>query len=134
MIKINTIGKVNNKFKQPAAPEKMRKYNSEIIVKKEYEKGLEGIEENNYLQVIFYFHLSENYKLYGKRRHGSKRGVFASRSPHRPGQVGVTTVKLITRNDNRLEVKGLDAIDGTPVIDIKPYTSTFDEVNYFEKD
>ncbi|MFW5998814.1 MAG: tRNA (N6-threonylcarbamoyladenosine(37)-N6)-methyltransferase TrmO [Bacillota bacterium] len=129
MIEIETIGKVKNSFDQPAPPEEMRKHKSIIEIKPKYEKGLKGIEENDYIQVIFNFHLSEDFRLIGKRRVGKKRGVFASRSPHRPGTVGVTTVKLISRKNNILEVKGLDAVDGTPVIDIKPHTSSFDEIN-----
>ena len=53
-------------------------------------------------------------------------GVFATRSPHRPSPVGETTVRLLECQGNILKVEGLDAIDGTPVIDIKPYVSEFD--------
>jgi tRNA (Thr-GGU) A37 N-methylase len=53
-------------------------------------------------------------------------GLFATRSPHRPNGIGITTVNLLSVDGLTLEVKGLDAIDGTPVLDIKPYTSKFD--------
>lgn len=128
MVQLETIGTVESEFTTPEVPEKMREKKSTIVIKEEYEAGLHKIEECDYLQVIFNFHLTDDYKLKGKRRHGDERGVFASRSPRRPGAVGVTTVKLLTREGNKLRVKGLDAVDGTPVIDIKPYSSRMDEL------
>ena len=129
MIQLETIGTVKSKFTTPAPPEKMRKKKSTILIKEEYEAGLYKIEECDYLQVVFNFHLTNDYQLKGKRRHGEERGVFASRSPRRPGAVGVTTVELLAREGNELRVKGLDAVDGTPVIDIKPYSSRMDDLD-----
>ena len=126
-MEINKIGEVKNKYKKPVGPEEMRKSKSIIEIKEEYVDGLDQIEESQYLQVIFYFHKSEGYDLIAKRRKGSKRGLFASRSPRRPSPVGVTTVELLKRDGNKLYVYGLDAIDGTPVIDIKPYAAFMDQ-------
>jgi len=104
----------------------MRKERSTIVINEEYEDGLYRIEDSEYLQVIFYFDRSQGYELIAERRKGGVRGVFASRTPGRPSPIGVTVVELVQRRGRELEVKGLDALDGTPVIDIKPYVPVFD--------
>ena len=126
-MEINKIGEVKNEYKEPVGPEEMRKSKSIIEIKAEYVDGLEQIEARQYLQIIFFFHKSKGYDLIGKRRKGAKRGLFASRSPRRPSPIGVITVELLKRDGNKLYVYGLDAIDGTPVIDIKPYASFMDQ-------
>ena len=126
---ITKIGVVNSKFKEPANPEKMKEYKSTIIIDEEYQQGLEGLKVGQDLQVIFKFHLIDDYQLFGPKRIGEPRGVFASRSPKRPNGLGVTAVKLIAKDENKLTVKGLDAIDGTPVLDIKPYSKLMDQVD-----
>ncbi|MFW5788064.1 MAG: tRNA (N6-threonylcarbamoyladenosine(37)-N6)-methyltransferase TrmO, partial [Halanaerobiales bacterium] len=113
----------------PAPPDEMRQYESTIEIKPEYEEGLYKIEESDFIVVIFNFHLSESYNLKSERRFGEIKGVFASRSPHRPSPLGVTTVKLLAREKGQLRVKGLDAVDGTPVVDIKPYAEVMDSPN-----
>lgn len=127
MPQLKTIGVIKSEFKKPADIEEMRKHESEIILAPEFKEGLYKIENNKYLQIIFHFHLSEGYNLKGKRRYGKVRGVFASRSPKRPSPIGVTTVELLEREGRKLRVKGLDAVDGTPVFDIKPYSVMIDE-------
>ncbi len=127
MFKIKEIGRIKSKFKKSVGPEKMKNQECIIIIKPEYKEGLYTIERNKYLQVIFYLHKSGDYKLKSSRRHGKIRGLFASRSPNRPSPIGLTTVKLLARDGNKLIVKGLDAIDGTPVLDIKPYSTLMDE-------
>ncbi len=127
MFKIDPIGFVESSFKESAPPEEMRKHQSTIVIKPELADGLYKIERNQYLQIIFYFDQSEGYNLKGPRYHGKERGVFASRSPRRPNPIGVTTVELIKVEGNKLTVDGLDALDGTPVIDIKPYADVMDK-------
>ncbi|KXS43149.1 MAG: formylmethanofuran dehydrogenase subunit E region [Methanolobus sp. T82-4] len=124
---VQCIGIVKGSFKDPTDPEKMRKANSMIVVNEEFEDGLYKIEENKYLQVVFYFDKSDGYELIAERRKGGLRGVFASRAPGRPSPIGVTAVELIDRKGRELMVKGLDALDDTPVIDIKPYVPVFDD-------
>ncbi|MCK8824628.1 tRNA (N6-threonylcarbamoyladenosine(37)-N6)-methyltransferase TrmO [Fuchsiella alkaliacetigena] len=126
MLKIESIGVVKSKFKESADPAEMRKHESTIEIKPEYEEGLYRIEESDYLQVIFNFHLAEGYELKAERRFGGVKGVFASRSPKRPSPLAITTVELLARQGNKLKVKGLDAIDGTPIVDIKPYAAVMD--------
>jgi len=132
-LEIQEIGVVRNNFEEPKIPEEMRDSESTIEIHSGYESGLYGIETSNYLQVLFYFHLSEDYELVAPRRHGEERGVFASRSPHRPSPVGATVVKLLDKNGNNLYVRGLDAVNGTPVIDIKPYADPFDSASTEEE-
>ncbi len=127
MLEVRKIGEVKSRFKEPGDPYEMRQYESEIIIETEFVDGLYKIEDYKHLQIIFHFHQSVGYKLIGPRRYGPERGVFASRSPKRPSPIAVTTVELIERKDNVLRVKGLDAIDGTPVLDIKPYSHEIDK-------
>lgn len=127
------IGEVKSSFSKAAVPREMRKKTSEIVIKAKYLKGLEKLEESEYLVVVFAFHLAEGFDLIGKRRYGGKRGVFASRSPRRPNPIGVTTVKLLAVKQNIIKVKGLDALDGTPVLDIKPYSVEIDTAQNFKR-
>lgn len=127
MAEIKEIGVVKSNITAPADPFFMREQESSILVNEAYTEGLYRIEENEYLTVLFHFHQANGYRLKGPRYDGEVTGVFASRSPRHPGALGVTTVRLLERKGNELRVKGLDAIDGTPVLDIKPYTPSLDE-------
>jgi tRNA (adenine37-N6)-methyltransferase len=105
---------------------------AEIIVDPAFSAGLDNLEEYSHISVIFYFHKSRKpapLKVHPKQRtEPTPVGVFASRSPDRPNALGMTAVKLLERRENVLKVLGLDAIDGTPVIDIKPYIPGMDSV------
>lgn len=133
-MEFNAIGTVKNSFKEAAPLDEIRKDISEIILKDEYIDGLYKIEKYDYLQILYYFDRSDSYNLKAPRHSGEIRGVFASRSPNRPSGIGVTTVKFLERNDNILKVKGLDAINETPVLDIKPYSADLVEASFFEED
>jgi formylmethanofuran dehydrogenase subunit E len=124
MVEIKTIGMVKNEFDDLDDPFKMMKCISKIEIDKIYADGLYRLDECDEIQIIFTFHKSKSYKLRHKNYYGEYKGVFASCSPHRPGSVGVTTVKLLKIEDNVLTVSGLDAINETPVLDIKPAFST----------
>ncbi|MBI4470621.1 MAG: tRNA (N6-threonylcarbamoyladenosine(37)-N6)-methyltransferase TrmO [Acidobacteria bacterium] len=91
----------------------------------EFELGLKDIEGFSHLFVIWVFHASKEFNLEGvppcdDRSHG----VFATRSPRRPNPIGLTVVQLLRRDGLKLHLKGVDMLDGTPVIDIKPYLSS----------
>ncbi len=120
MINIQQIGTVRNRFKEPANPGEMKKNESIIEIDENMVEGLFKIEDSEYIDIVFTFHLSNDYKLKLPTFTGEVKGVFASRSPRRPSPIGVTTVKFLERKGNKLRVTGLDAIDGTPVLDIKP--------------
>jgi tRNA-Thr(GGU) m(6)t(6)A37 methyltransferase TsaA len=95
----------------------------EIEVFEHYEPGLDDIDGFSHLILIFVFHESRERNLYAHPPFdGKKRGVFSTRSPHRPNPIGMTVVKLRSREKNILKISGLDMLEGTPVLDIKPYT------------
>lgn len=127
MAELRTVGMVRNKFDEKADLNEIMEHESVIIVDPEYEEGLYRIDESEYIQVIFHFHLSEGYELKGRVRNGRIKGVFASRTPRRPSGIGTTVVKLTERRGSELRVTGLDALNGTRVLDIKPYVPFMDE-------
>jgi len=101
---------------------------SQIELFKQFEEGLKDIEGFSHIIVIFWFHKSQGYHMLVKTPWDDVlHGLFATRSPHRPCPIGLTIAELISREENILKVKGLDAIDGTPVLDIKPYIPSIDE-------
>ncbi len=122
-ITFEPIGRVENAFDEPAPPEVIRAGESKIILKPELTAGLTGLEPGQQLMVLFYFHRGHDYDLRQHPRgdvNRPKRGVFALRSPRRPVRIGVTVVDLLAIDDNVLRVRGLDALNGTPVLDLKP--------------
>lgn len=90
-----------------------------------------GLEDFSHAEVIFVFHLVDEKKIVTGARHPRnnpdypKVGIFAQRGKNRPNRLGLTTVKILKREGNVLSVTGLDAIDGTPIIDIKPILKEF---------
>lgn len=121
-VTLRPIGYVESEITEPASPDEIRMIESRIILDPALIQGLQGIEPGQQIMVIFYFHHSEGYDLL-QHPHGDrsrpKRGVFALRSPHRPNPIGVTVVELVGIEDNIIRVLGLDAIQGTPVLDLK---------------
>ncbi|MBP1909253.1 tRNA (N6-threonylcarbamoyladenosine(37)-N6)-methyltransferase TrmO [Methanolobus bombayensis] len=121
---MHPIGFVSNDISDPAYAREKKDTVSQIVLKDEYIEALEYITDFDRIEVLFHFHLSAGYSMIQKRRYDGKlAGVFASRSPKRPNGIGVTLVDLLQVDDNILYVTGLDAINGTPVLDIKPYIS-----------
>jgi tRNA-Thr(GGU) m(6)t(6)A37 methyltransferase TsaA len=94
----------------------------------EFEPGLQDIEGFSHLFVIWAFHRSEGFDLLGTPPSDNRpHGVFATRSPRRPNPIGLTVVELLAREGPVLRVRGVDMLDGTPVLDIKPYLSNVPE-------
>lgn len=94
-----------------------------------YEQGLDGIEGFSHLFVVFYMHKNKKAKLRTvPLLEEEERGIFGTRSPSRPNHIGVSTVRLLSKEGRTLNVKGLDVFDGTPVLDIKPYVPKVDLV------
>jgi len=117
------IGYVENGFDEPAAPETIRASESQIVLKPELAAGLLGLEPGQKLLVVFFFDRSVGFDLLQHPRGDQarpKRGVFALRSPHRPNAIGVTEVDILSIDAHVLRVSGLDALNGTPVLDLKP--------------
>jgi tRNA-Thr(GGU) m(6)t(6)A37 methyltransferase TsaA len=91
----------------------------------EFEIGLTDIEGFSHLFVLWEFDRSQNFDLIGKPPFEDRpHGVFATRSPRRPNPIGLTVVSLLRREDCMLHVRGVDMLDGTPILDIKPYLSS----------
>jgi tRNA-Thr(GGU) m(6)t(6)A37 methyltransferase TsaA len=130
-LELKSIGIIHSPYKNTgAAP--YQGYKSEEIAQieifKEFEEGLKDIEGFSHIIVIYWFHKSQGYHLLVKTPwNDSLHGLFTTRSPHRPCPLGLTVVELVAREKNILKVKGLDAIDGTPLLDIKPYIPEVDE-------
>lgn len=122
-IAFQPVGTVRSAFREPENRDWDRVV-SEINIDRKWIKGLKGIEDFSHLIVLF--HLSRakgvNLHVHPKRRMDLPLvGLFSTRTPHRPNPIAMTICRLVKRRGTRLTVKGLDAIDGTPVIDIKPY-------------
>ncbi|MDO9585926.1 MAG: tRNA (N6-threonylcarbamoyladenosine(37)-N6)-methyltransferase TrmO [Syntrophales bacterium] len=93
----------------------------------EFGDGLRDMEGFSHVYLIYHFHQAEPAKLMVKPfLQDVERGVFATRAPCRPNAIGLSIVELISREGNTLNLDGLDILDGTPLLDIKPYTAKFD--------
>lgn len=91
----------------------------------EFAAGLQDIEGFSHLFVIWCFDRSEGFELVGAGpAHDRPHGVFATRSPRRPNPIALTVVELLRRDGNKLYVRGVDMLNGTPILDIKPYMSS----------
>jgi tRNA-Thr(GGU) m(6)t(6)A37 methyltransferase TsaA len=94
----------------------------------EFEPGLVDIEGFSHLFVLWHFHHARDFDLVGRPPVDDRpHGVFATRSPRRPNPIGLTAVELLRREGARLHVRGVDMLDGTPILDIKPYLSSIPE-------
>ena len=95
-----------------------------LEIRAEFEPGLTDIEGFSHLYVIWAFDRSEGFNLVGTPPSDNRpHGVFATRSPRRPNPIGLTVVELLSREGPLLRVRGIDMLDGTPILDIKPYLS-----------
>ncbi len=106
---------------------------SVIVLEEEYAGGLEGIEDFSHAIIIFHLDKAEFIPEKHLRRRAQNRedmplrGIFAQRGKDRPNTIGLTAVEIVSADDRSLTVKGLDAINGTPVLDIKPYYPAYDK-------
>jgi tRNA-Thr(GGU) m(6)t(6)A37 methyltransferase TsaA len=122
VITYEAIGRVENDFDEPTSSETLRTAVSRIVIEPTLSAGLTGLEPGGKVMVVFYFHRSREYDLLQHPRGDQarpKRGVFALHSPHRPNPIGVTVAELLSVEGNVLEVSGLDALNGSPVLDLK---------------
>jgi len=125
-IKLEPIGFVHNGIRKKKR-EGWESVVSEIALSPKYEEGLEGIEEYSHVLVLFWLSRvppnarGRRLKIHPRSRRDLPRvGIFATRTQYRPNPIGLTQVRLLKRDKNILRVKGLDALNGTPVLDIKP--------------
>jgi tRNA-Thr(GGU) m(6)t(6)A37 methyltransferase TsaA len=128
-MKVKPIGLIHSPFRSksgtPIQPSRSRATGT-VEVFKEYEEGLDDIEDFSHLILIYKFNKSRGYRLKVKPfLDGEDRGLFATRYPRRPNQIGLSIVKLLKRQRNILSVEGIDVVDKTPLLDIKPYVPDF---------
>jgi tRNA-Thr(GGU) m(6)t(6)A37 methyltransferase TsaA len=133
-ITLRPIGYVRNGVKEPK-PEHWADVVSRVVIRPELEDALLGLEAWSHIVVVFWPHLIPPEVLGSKHRlhprddpENPLQGVLATRSQIRFNPLLMTTVRLVSVKANVLRVKGLDAIDGTPVLDVKPYMPKFDSV------
>jgi tRNA-Thr(GGU) m(6)t(6)A37 methyltransferase TsaA len=100
-----------------------------VIIDRQFERGLEDLEGFSHIYLLYRFHKAVRSELTViPFMDDTPRGVFATRSPLRPNHIGLSIVELLKREENELTVKGIDILDGTPLLDIKPYIAEFDLV------
>jgi len=128
-VTFNPIGKVRCDFGQPGDPKDMRNALSTLMVDPQYAEALEGLDRFSHLLVIYHIHQTLGYDLKVHPMGDEslpKRGLFATRTPRRPNPVGLTVVKLLHIEGCQIAVTGLDALNESPILDIKPYEEHFD--------
>lgn len=130
-IKYEPIGTIHSPFKEakgvPIQPTAAKNVKGMVEVFSEYVEGLKDLEGFSHIILIYHFHLSKHYSLLVKPYMDENvHGVFATRAPARPNPIGISVVRLIRRENNILHIKDVDIVDGTPLLDIKPYVPQFD--------
>ncbi len=130
-IKLKPIGIIHTPYKEPKGMPIQGKFEKGVTghVKlfPEYIKGLKDIEGFSHIILIYYFDRSKEEKLITRPfLEDEEHGIFAIRSPHRPNHIGFSVVKVEEVNDDTVIFSEVDTLDGTPLLDIKPYVSHFD--------
>jgi len=111
----------------PIQPSSARGIKGSVEIFPEFAAGLKDIEGFSHIILVYHFHLSKGYQLEVKPfLDDNKRGVFATRAPRRPNNIGISVVKLVKVEDNTLYIEKVDVINGTPLLDIKPFVPDFD--------
>jgi tRNA-Thr(GGU) m(6)t(6)A37 methyltransferase TsaA len=130
-IKYKPIGIIHSPFKEPKGtpiqPAGAKGINGTVEVFPEYAGGLKDIEGFSHIILLYHFHLSKGSALIAKPYMDSEaHGVFAMRGPSRPNPIGISVVYLVKVEGNTLHIQDVDIVDGTPLLDIKPYVPEFD--------
>ncbi len=131
MITFNEIGIIHSPHRErrgaPIQPAGADAFKGEIEVYPEFQEGLADLNGFERIILLYHFHLSEGFELMTKPfLDDQKRGLFSTRAPKRPNSLGLSIVRLIGIEKNILHVQGVDMVDNTPLIDIKPYVPQFD--------
>ncbi|MCJ7811693.1 tRNA (N6-threonylcarbamoyladenosine(37)-N6)-methyltransferase TrmO [bacterium] len=104
-----------------------------IVIKREYLDGLKDLCGFSHILILYHFHLSTGYHLHVVPFLDSEvRGLFATRAPKRPNPIGISLVKLIKIEGPIVHIENVDVVDGTPLLDIKPYIREFDDVESYQ--
>jgi len=130
-IKYKPIGIIHSPFKEPKGtpiqPAGAKGVNGTVEVFPEYAGGLKDIEGFSHIILLYHFHVSRRSTLIAKPYMDSEaHGIFAMRGPSRPNAIGISVVRLVKVQGNILHIQDVDIVDGTPLLDIKPYVPEFD--------
>jgi tRNA (adenine37-N6)-methyltransferase len=130
-IVLKPIGTVHSPFKEPTGtpiqPGAAAGIQGTVEVLPEYGEGLRDLEGFSHIILLYYFHLAPGFSLMVKPfLDDQERGLFATRAPARPNPIGLSIVRLERVDGTRLYIRGVDIVDGTPLLDIKPYVPGFD--------
>jgi tRNA-Thr(GGU) m(6)t(6)A37 methyltransferase TsaA len=130
-IQYDPIGIIHSPFKTtqgtPIQPSGAKGVAGSIEIFPEYAAGLADLDGFSHVYVLYHFHLSKKFALKVKPFLDDRwRGLFATRAPSRPNPIGLSVVRLVEITDNILRVEDIDVVDGTPLLDIKPYVPAFD--------
>ena len=130
-VRYKPIGVIRSPFKDPKGtpiqPTAAKGIDGVVEIFPEYAKGLKDIEGFSHIILIYHFHLSKEQKLKVKPfMDDQPHGIFATRAPVRPNPIGISIVRLIRVKKNVLHIQDIDIVDGTPLLDIKPYVPEFD--------
>ncbi len=128
------IGIIHSPFKEPKGtpiqPTCAEGVNGWVEVFPQYAEGLKDVEGFSHLILLYHFHLSKGVSLHARPFMDDEvHGIFAIRGPSRPNPIGISVVRLIGVEDNILHIQDVDIIDGTPLLDIKPYVPEVDARN-----
>lgn len=126
-----SIGLIHSPHKKlseiPAQPVFARDIEGQVVIDPDFVPGLEGLEGFSHIYLLYHFHQSGSCRLRFKPYLADDEyGIFATRAPHRPNGLGISVVRLIGIEYNVLKVKDIDVLDGTPLLDIKPFVQRFD--------
>jgi tRNA-Thr(GGU) m(6)t(6)A37 methyltransferase TsaA len=132
-IKLNVIGIIHSPFKDlegmPIQPVGAEAIKGEIHLNEDLKQGLKDLNNFSHIILIYYLHKSHGVSLVVKPfLDNENHGVFATRSPKRPNHIGLSTVKLDSIKDNIIHISNVDILDGTPLLDIKPYVPQLDGI------
>ncbi len=127
---IHSIGLIRTPFKSlDECPHQGRPagVDGEVVLDEDMEQALKGLDKYSHIVLLSFFHLADRNKLQTRTPHDPEiRGTFSTRSPNRPNPIALHVVELLGIEGNRLRVRGVDCLDGTPLIDIKPYSADLD--------
>jgi tRNA-Thr(GGU) m(6)t(6)A37 methyltransferase TsaA len=128
---MNPIGVIHTPFENlegmPIQPVGAEQIKGQVVVDPQYADGLADIEGFSHLILIYAFHQSKGFQLIVKPFLDDRmRGLFATRAPRRPNPIGLSIVALLRREQNILHVSNIDVVNGTPLLDVKPFVPAFD--------
>jgi tRNA-Thr(GGU) m(6)t(6)A37 methyltransferase TsaA len=130
-ISFNSIGVIHSPFKKidgtPIQPSAAKNIKGTIELREELTEGLKDLDGFSHIILLYHFHLSKEYSLsVVPFLDDTSHGVFATRAPRRPNSIGLSVVKLVKIEKHILYIENVDVVDGTPILDIKPYVKEFE--------